>query len=232
MQIIRHEKRIDKNSRLAKLLVVLGMAILIAGLVVSFMGESENLLLVQLITLPVGWLVARIGIHYSNIYIRKPRPDLVLDGALKKFKDGRLYHFAGPAHHLLLTKSGPIILNTLHQTGKISADGNRWQQRGIGLQRFTGQALGNPSKQATNLVGALANFLRKNAPEIEDVPVGVVNVFISDNIASLDVNNADIPSLHHKKLLGFLRQKTAQMEPLAKDDYQALRDAFDKEAGI
>lgn len=231
MDIIRDEARVKRLATTSKVLGAVGFGVLIIGLVLAYTSTNPNILIVQLVTLAAGWLFSQISIFLAHRYIRKPRPDMVLDNALKKLKDVRLYHYVGPVPHLLLTKNGPIVLNTKYQIGKITADGAKWRQTGVGLQRIFGQqSLGNPNKQAANLVSALANFVRKKAPTIEDVPVGVVNVFTTEDPSKLDVEKANIPSMHHKKLKGYLRQKIAQMEPLPKADYDALRAALDAEA--
>lgn len=231
MEIIRDDARVRRLSIGSKALGAAAMLILLSGLALTYTSTNPNVLLVQLGTLSIGWISSQVSIYLAHRYVRNPRPDMVLDNALKKLKDVRLYHYVGPVPHLLLTKNGPIVLNAKYQIGKISADGNKWHQRGVGLQRVFGQqSLGNPNKQAASLVGTLANYIRKNVPEIEDVPVGVVNVFTTIEPASLDVEKADIPSMHHKKLKGFLRQRIAQMDPLPKADYDALRAALDADA--
>ena len=67
------------------------------------------------------------------------------------------------------------------------------------------------------------------APDIEELDIGAMIVFTSKNIKSLDVKNSTIPAMHYSKVKGFLRQK-GQGDPLPKNDYAALRAAFDEAA--
>jgi hypothetical protein len=101
----------------------------------------------------------------------------------------------------------------------------------VGLRKYFGQeGLGNPSKEADRLVSAMANYIRKNAPEIEEVPMAPLIVFTTKNIKSLDVKNSSIPAMHYGKLKGFLRQQKNAIPAMPEEDYQALRAAFDKKA--
>jgi hypothetical protein len=207
------------------------MGILLVGLVIIFWG-NPNALLYQLLALAVGWIVSQIGLYLTHRYGRNPRPDEVLDDALKHaLSDGRLYHYLLPAPHVLLVPSGVIILHAKYQVGEITAEGDKWKQKGVGLRKYFGQeGLGNPSKEADRLVSAMANYIRKNAPEVEEVPMAPIIVFTTKNIKNLDVKNADIPAMHYSKLKGFLRQKKDDLPPLPHEEYDALRAAFDKKA--
>ena len=122
-----------------------------------------------------------------------------------------------------------IILHTKYQKGEIYADGDNWSQKGVGLRKYFGQeGLGNPSKEAEKLISSMANYIRKNAPEIEEVPMAPIIVFTSKDIESLDVKKSRIPAMHSSKLKGFLRQQKDKLPPLPIEEYEALRTAFDK----
>lgn len=230
MVIIRDEKRMVRMKKTSRWLSVVSMAILVAGLAMAF-GNNPQYIYLQLIALPVGWALAQVAVYLAHRYGTDPRPDEVLDRIFKKaVPQSRLYHFILPAPHVALTPSGPIVLLPKYQSGVISAEGDKWKQKGIGMKRYFGQeALGNPHKEADAMVGALGNFLRKNAPDLEDVPIAVMVVFINDRAKELDLKKAAIPALHHKKVKGFLRQNKG--EPLHKSVYLALRQVFDEAAG-
>lgn len=231
MIILRDEKRVERLRKIGQYVSFLGMGILLVGLVIIFWG-NENAVLFQLIALAAGWLVSQIGMYLTHRYGRDPRPDQVLDEALKHVtRDGRLYHYLLPAPHVLLVPTGVIILHTKYQIGEITADGDNWKQKGVGLRKYFGQeGLGNPSKEADRLVSAMANYIRKNAPQIEEVPMAPLIVFTTKDIKNLDVKNSNIPAMHYSKLKGFLRQQKDALPPLPQDEYAALRAAFDKKA--
>ncbi|NCF64587.1 MAG: hypothetical protein GWP61_01345 [Chloroflexi bacterium] len=231
MIILRDEIRIQRLKKIGQYTSFLGMGVLLAGLAIIFWG-NENAILYQLVALGAGWAISQIGIYLGHRYGREPRSDQVLDDALKRVaQNGRLYHYLLPAPHVLLLPTGVIILHTKYQSGDITAEGDKWKQSGVGLRKYFGQeGLGNPSKEADRLVSAMANYIRKNAPEIEEVPMAPLIVFTTKNIKSLDVKNSSIPAMHYGKLKGFLRQQKNAIPAMPEEDYQALRAAFDKKA--
>ena len=230
MVILRDDARIQKLKRRSQQLSLIGFLFLAAGLVILFL-PLENPFIFQTLALITGWIVSQIGIHLSHRYARSPRPDEILDDAVKGVaRDGRMYHFLLPAPHVLLTRSGPIVFVLKFQTGEISVTEDKWKQKGIGFRRFFGQeGLGNPAKEAETMIESLANYIRKYAPDVEELDIGAMIVFTSKNIKSLDVKNSTIPAMHYSKVKGFLRHKS-QGDPLDKKDYSALQAAFDQAA--
>lgn len=231
MIILRDEQRIERLRKIGQYVSFLGMGILLLGLAIIFWG-NENAVFYQLVALAAGWAISQIGIYLGHRYGRDPRPDEVLDEVLKHVaRDGRVYHYLLPAPHVLLVPSGVIILHTKYQSGDITAEGDNWKQKGAGLRKYFGQeGLGNPSKEAERLVSAMANYIRKNAPEIEEVPMAPLIVFTTKNIKQLDVKNSNTPAMHYTKLKGFLRQQKNSLPPMPEAEYEALRAAFDKKA--
>lgn len=231
MIILRDDKRIQRMGKIGQYVSFLGMGILLLGLVIIFWG-NENALLYQLIALGLGWGVSQIGIYLTHRYSRNPRPDQVLDDAFKNAaKDGRFYHYLLPAPHVLLLPTGVIVINAMYQGGEITADGDKWTQKGVGLRKYFGQeGLGNPSKEVDRYISALANYIRKNAPDLEEVPMAPMIVFTTKNIKNLDVKNSKIPAMHFSKVKGFLKQKVNTLPAMPADEYQILKAAFDKKA--
>jgi hypothetical protein len=219
-------------SAVAKWANIIGMAALVAGLVMAFtnLESFSNLVFYQLLALMAGWLLSQIGIYLTHRYLRRPRPDEVLDEAVKKVaRNGRFYHYLLPAPHVLLTPEGIIVFNAKYQGGNISVDGDKWKQTGIGMRRFFGQeGLGNPTREVENMVKAMANFIHKNAPDVEEIPIGALIVFTTKGIQNLDIKDSRIPAMHATKIKGYLRQK--KRKPLPQADYEAIKTAFDQKA--
>lgn len=231
MIVLRDDKRIQRLAKISQYVSFLGMGVLLLGLVIIFWG-NENALLLQLIALGLGWAISQLGIYLGHRYSRTPRPDQVLDDAFKHVsKEGRLYHYLLPAPHVLLLPTGVIVIHAKYQGGEISADGDNWKQKGVGMRKFFGQeGLGNPSKEVDRLISAMANYIRKNAPELEEVAMAPIIVFTTKNIKDLDVKNSNFPAMHYSKVKGFLRQKINSQPAMPEEEYQALRAAFDKKA--
>lgn len=233
MIVYRDEERIENLKKRGARVSLVGFLFLAGGFVLLFMQEQlQNVILFQTLALVFGFVLTQYGLYLQHRYARSPRPDEVLDDAVKAVaKDGLMYHYVLPAPHVLLTPAGPIVFNLKYQTGIIYADGDNWSQKGLGFRRFFGQeGLGNPTKEAEKMIKALAGHISRNAPGVEEVPIGAIIVFTSKNRDELDVSNSRIPAMHYSKVKGFLRQE-GRGEPLSKEDYDALRAAFDEAAG-
>jgi hypothetical protein len=239
MVVIRDEKRIARMQRISRYTSLLGIAALIGGLVIAF-TNPERFFVYELLALAAGWLLSQVGIYLGQRYVRDPRPDEVLDKAVKPAaKNGRMYHYVISAPHVLLMPEGIIVFNPKFQRGDISVTGtekgDKWKQRGVGLRRFFGgEGLGNPTKEVQSMVGAVANHLKKHAPEVEEVPIAPIVVFTEKGTQELTIDNPSVPVIHYEKLRGFLRQqwKRAEDKPkMDRADYEAIRAAFDREAG-
>ena len=230
MVIIRDEKRIQRLRKIGQYASLAGMALLISGLVIAFTNLG-NIFLYQLLALSLGWLVSQVGIFLAQRYVRSPRPDQVLDEALAKVaREGRIYHYLMPAPHVLLLPTGIIVINTKFQTGKIYAEGDKWKQTGLGLRKLFGQeGLGNPTREAENMIHSVASYLHKHAPEVEEVPIAAMIVFTTKDLKTLDVKGSRIPAMHYTKVKGFLRQRKRD-ERMPTADYQAIRAALDLKA--
>ena len=231
MKIIRDENRIEKMKKRSQQATLVGFLFLIGGFVLVFIDEVFNLFLFQLLALLIGWILSQVGIYLAHRYVRSPRPDEILDEAVKPAaRQGRMYHFVLPAPHVLLTKAGPVVFNLKYQSGDIAADGDKWKQKGIGFRRFFGQeGLGKPTREVQTMIENLAGFIRKNAPEVDEVPIGAMIVFTSKNIKNLDVADSTIPAMHFSKVKGFLKDK-GKRKPIPSSDYEAIKAAFDQAA--
>jgi hypothetical protein len=234
MKVYRDEERIEGLKKRGMRVSLIGFLFLAGGFIILFMQDTlgSNVILYQTLALLFGFGLTQYGLYLQHRYSRSPRPDEVLDDALKTVaRDGILYHFMLPAPHVLLTPAGPIVFNLKYQTGVIRAEGDKWSQKGLGFRRFFGQeGLGNPTKEVEKMVTALAGHISRHAPEVEEVAIGAMIVFTSKNQEELDVSESRIPAMHYSKVKGFLRQQ-GKGEPLPQEDYDALRAAFDEAAG-
>ena len=232
MKVLRDEKRIAKLARLGQIASLLGLLALVVGLLFIFMSENPNVFLYQLVALVVGFGLSQVGLYLAHRYLRRPRMDQVLDKSAGKFarKDSRLYHYLLPAPHVLLLPVGVVVLVAKYQGGRISVQGDRWTQGGIGMRRFFGrEGLGNPTREAEAQAARMTAMIQAVAPTAE-VPVLPVIVFTMPNLETLDLKESRIPATHAAKLSPALRQQTQALKPLPKADYDALRAAFDAAA--
>lgn len=231
MIILRDDQRIARLKRVSQVTSFVGMGALLAGLFLVFLPETENLFFYQLLALFSGWMLSQIGIYLGHRYLREPRPDEVLDEVLRKVaRNGRIYHYLLPAAHVLLIPTGIIVFVTKYQSGNITVEGEKWKQTGMGLRRFFGQErLGDPTREAAMSVEAVASYLNKHAPTVEEVPIGAMVVFTSKGNKNLDLKNSTMPAMHYTKIKGYLRQQKRET-PIPEADFQAIQAAFDKKA--
>ncbi len=231
MIILRDDQRIARLKRISQITSFVGMGVLLVGLFLVFLPNTANLFFYQLVALFIGWMLSQIGIYMGHRYLRDPRPDEVLDDVLKKVaRDGRIYHYLLPATHVLLIPTGIIVFIAKYQSGNITVDGDKWKQTGMGLRRFFGQErLGNPTRDAELSIEAIASYLNKNAPSVEEVPIGAIIVFTSKGNKNLDLKNSSIPAMHYTKVKGYLRQKKGE-KPMPDEVFAAVQAAFDLKA--
>jgi len=235
MVVIRDENRVARLRKVSQWVSLAGFLALITGLVMIFTHtDNPNLFLYQVIALSTGWLLSQVGSYLAHRYVRKPRPDEVLDEAFKKAaREGRLYHhFIPGAPHVLLQPEGLIVINAKFQVGNISVDENdRWRQTGVGLRKYFGQeGLGNPTQEVESMVKSLARYLSKHAPEVEEVLIAPMIVFTTKDIKSLDLARSSIPAMQAHKVRGFLKNKSGGAR-LPQHEYEIIREALDKAAG-
>ena len=231
MVILRDDQRIARLKRIGQITSFVGMGVLLLGLFLVFLPNTANLFYYQLLALFTGWMLSQIGIYLGNRYLRDPRPDEVLDDVLRKVaRNGRLYHYLLPAPHVLLIPTGIIVFVPKYQTGDISVVDDKWKQSGMGLRRFFGQErLGNPTRDAELNIEAVANYLNKNAPSVEEVPIGAIIVFTNKSKKNLNLKGSSIPALHYTKVKGYLRQQKGET-PMPNEVFAAVQAAFDKKA--
>ena len=195
MNIQRNDRLIKRNSQIGRYTMFAGLAVLLGGMFISFRYQEQFTL--SMGALILGFILSQVGIFYSNRWGRRPRPDELIDQALKgldyKFT---IYHFSGPAPHMLLGPSGIWALLPYYQRGKISFEKGRWRQRGGGamygyLKIFAQESLGRPDLDVTAEIENIQAFLKKKLPpemfpEESQPPVQAALVFTNER-ASIDI---------------------------------------------
>lgn len=209
MKIVSNEKLIKRNGRLGQIATFAGMAVLIGGLVISF--SNPDYAGISWIGLLVGFALTQIGIYFSNRWGRRPRPDELLDKALKGLTNQyTLYHYQTPAAHLLVGPSGMWVIMPYYQVGNIVYEKGRWKQKGGGfmqryLRLFAQEGLGRPDIEGPAEVEGVARFLKKRLPQLDFPEPRPVLVFLSDK-AVLDVEDAPILTIPLKELKETIRK--------------------------
>jgi hypothetical protein len=221
MNIAIDEKLVNRNRRIAQIASISGLVILIGGMAISF--QRQDMINVSFASLVIGFILSQIGIYFTNRWGRRPRPDELLNQALKGLDSKyTIYHYQAPVSHLLVGPAGLWILMPRNQRGTISLKNGRWQNTGGGfiqayLKLFGQESLGRPDIEMQNDIERLKKYLEKKMPEGSIVPdIRAALVFTNDQV-DLQIGEDETPpapTLQLNKLKEFIR-KTAKTSPLS-----------------
>jgi len=227
MNIESNEKLIRRNARIAQISMIAGLVVLVGGMVLSF--QSTDQFGLSLAALLIGFTLSQIGIFFGNRWGRRPRPDEILNQALKGL-DGRytLYHYRTPTAHLLVGPAGIWAIFPRNQRGIITFEKGRYRQRGGGimsgyLKMFAQEGLGRPDLDIEHDRENLQKFLQSKLESENIPPIQAALVFTSDK-ASIEIDeDTELPAvtLTASKLKDHIR-KFAKGKPISLDRAQEI----------
>ncbi len=227
MEISTNDRLIKRNARIGQITSITGLVVLAGGMFISF--TRPEMFSISLVALLVGFGLSQIGIYFGNRWGRRPRPDEVLNAALKGL-DGRysLYHYTTPTSHLLVGPAGVWVLMPRHQAGTITYDEGkkRWKQKGgnLYLKIFAQENLGRPDLEVGSEILAVASALEEQLGE-EKIPDVQAALVMTNEKCDVDADNAPAPTLEVKKLKDFIR-KTAKSKPISLDLVKEIQSSF------
>ena len=219
MRIITNEGLIKRNARIGQITSLVGLVILIGGMVLSFQNTDQFAL--SLAALLIGFALSQIGIYYGNRYARLPRPDMVLNAALKGLdRSFTLYHYTAPATHLLIGPAGIWVLVPRNQRGRITYENGKYRQRGgMGLtymRIFAQEGLGRPDLEIGSEANAVKKLLEKEIPGKSFPEIQGAILFYNEK-AEVAVEDAPIPTMPISYIKDFIRKaaktKGAKLNP-------------------
>lgn len=228
MQIFINEKKVSINSNIGRWASLGGLAVLIGGMVYSL--RNPDVVWVSMLSLVVGFIGSAVGAYYANHWTRTPRPDQVLDSALKGISNYyHVYHYLLPVPHVLLGPAGLFLLRTYTHEGPITYDGKKWRQK-FNLVRslgFSGQdSLADPVRDVLHDLDRFRRWLAKRMPEDEMPVITPLIVFVRDG-AELDLAETEVPVLPYKRLKKVIRQiDKEQAESLDEDALYRIERAM------
>lgn len=228
MQVSRNERLIKSRARVGTYATFGGLGVLVAGMVATFYQQYVWL---SFIALLVGFLLSQVGSYHLRRWGRTPRPDQVLENALKGFDDR--YHFYAwmlPAPYVLISPQGVYSFVTRDQTGPVTVEG--WQARtkmsvGKVLTAFAQEGIGQPVREAVEQAEQLTKWIKAKLPDTQFTVQPVV-VFIDERV-QLQVNEPAVPTMEAKGLKKWLRGG-GKGESLKGSDLKALEALFDGRA--
>lgn len=234
MKIITNEKLIRRNTRIGVTATVGSIVILAGGFYLSVTWSSQDPRAISVMwgALLLGFLLSQVGIYFGNRWGRRPRPDELLDTALKGM-DNRysIYHYASPIAHLLVGPVGVWVLEAYTQAGQIVYEKNRWRQKGGNLGQkymrlFAQEGLGRPDLEVDADVEKIKKHLQAKLPDVELPSIQSVLVFINPKAELGDLDDAPLPALTTKELKEYLR-KSSKGNTLAAEMIKQINEALD-----
>lgn len=209
MRILVNEPLIRRQATRGQRVMTAGFALLVIAVLLSLQPKSVALAYGAMI---VGLITLNIGVAIGGKWLRKPRPDQLLDKVLKDVDHGsRLYNYLLPVDHAILSSAGFFVLTLKGQDGRITCRGEKWRRR-LGLwstvRALFEAPLGNPSRQARRESDALRRWLAAKLPETE-VPVQPAIVFVHPQV-ELEVEDPAVPAVTLRNLKGYLREATKE----------------------
>jgi hypothetical protein len=231
MIIETNEPLIKRNTRIAQIASLTGLAVLAGGMIIAF--TRADLITISFAALLVGFILSQVGIYFTNRWGRKPRPDEVLNQALKGLdKKYALYHYLTPASHLLIGPAGIWVLLLRPQRGMITYSKGRWRQKGGGLLQgylriFAQEGIGRPDLEIANEVEGIHNYLVKHTSDSEIPPIDAAVVFTHPNV-DLQIEDTDeppAPTLYLSKVKNYIR-KAAKSKPISMDMVKDIQNAI------
>jgi hypothetical protein len=225
MRITTNEEMVARGGRLGQLATSFGLLMVFGGLIASFSPYR----LVTVFIIVLGVVMYTVGTRGQEQARREPLHIKQLTEALSEFDDRyRLYNYALPAPHVLLTPHGVFVLVVKGVDGRIRCFKDKWV-REMSLRRmlrfFTEESLGNPSKEAAQDVEKLQKYVEKHAPGVQVDTSGLV-VFVNPG-ARLEITTASVPVLPMRRLKSHIRKASAQLD-LPPETLDSLTQLFEK----
>jgi hypothetical protein len=222
---VKNAPRLKRNRLIAHIGSIGGLVLLLGGVLIPlFVSSLASLAGILMI---VGLFVSLIGIYVANRWVKKPRPETIIDQEFKGFTDKyRVYHYPNlPYDHVLLNPGGATLIQTVNLEGAFTYRDGKWSERinlGRALRYIVEEHLGNPIRDArdgaVNLAGHLYEVTGKK------IPVDCLVVFIHPR-AILDVQKSSIPVVTTKKLRSSINVKS---ERLPDDIYEKIMEYLDQ----
>jgi len=233
MNIITNDKLVKRNKRIAQIASISGLVVLVGGMIISF--QNQELINYSFGALIIGFILSQIGIYFTSRWGRNPRPDELINQALKGLDSKyEIYHYTTPASHFLVGPAGLWVLMPRSQRGVISLYRGRWRHSGGGfmqtyLKLFGQESLGRPDLEMQNEIDHIQKYLTKKLPDLPLPEIQAALVFTNDQV-DIRISEDEIPpapTLYLSKLKEFMR-KTAKMKPLSLTTVQLITDALNE----
>ena len=217
--------KVQRRARVAHIASLGGLIILLGSVALS-LWRPDSILLSGLLIF-IGGATSMVGIYFANRWVKKPRPEEILDKALRGLSDQhRLYHYTPYGDHLLLTPNGVVVLETVNLEGQFRYQDGKWKQKltmGRALRYIVEEKLGNPSQQAQQQARYLETYLVEGLEGTLKLPVDALVVF-THPLATVEARKSPLPVVQPDKLTKKVPHPGNKLPP---DAYSHLRSRLD-----
>jgi hypothetical protein len=229
MRIITNPKKVQRYNKIGLYTSLASLVFLVAAVIMT-LTMRVDLTTYSFIAMLIGLVLSQIGVYFANRWGKSPRIDERITLGLKGLDDRySLYHYVTAVPHLLIGPAGIWVLSPHYQAGTITFEKNRYRQQGVGFfNRVVGQeGLGRPELDAQAFQQDFEKFLHKNLSE-EGTPLVQSAIVFTSPKASVQAQDAPVPTMHVDKLKDFIRRK-AKEEPARMEVIQKLEDLLPQE---
>ncbi len=212
MKIYSNDKLIKRNKFLSRLTLILGLGFMGFAFFTLLNSETNSPLFIpSLISGAIGIILATINIPLSARFGVSPRPDELINTALKGLDNSyALFHYTTAIPHLLAGPTGIWLINTYMVQGKVIFDAKKkkwklYKSGGFFAKLFGTENIGNPTLESEATVHDFEKLMN-NLGEIPSLPVpSPLALFISKDI-TLEVEGAPLSAVSLEKLKAFVRK--------------------------
>jgi hypothetical protein len=216
------QRRVTRNSRLSKVLIIVGLGSMVVAFLVS-LGRSLYINQVLVFAL-IGTVISQIGMALYNRWGRRPRVDEVLDHMLKGLDDRfAVFHYSLGTAHVLICPAGAYALLPNFDEGDVTySDGKIWVDPGKGgiLRRSRRKQLKNIDNDAKSAEEAIDKALKMSAPGESQKSIGSIHVFMREN-SQVNVKDSPYLTTHMKKLKNVVR-RLPKGKSFSKEEIESL----------
>ncbi len=228
MKLVINEKLIKRNKTIGNVMSFVGIAILVAGLLVSF-NPTPTKTIISFASLIVGFVVSQASTFFVNRFARDPRFDEVIASNLEKLNNNyTFYVYSSPIPMLLVGPQGLWVPVPVSASGEIYYD-KKWKQHGGSflLKMFGQENIGRPEIDVESNEKALRDFFEKYLPETEIPALNSVLVLMNPNASIGDVENAPTPIVDAAALRRYIRKIERKSEvEIAPEVLEQINDSL------
>lgn len=230
MKIVIDREKLRRRAALSHAASLGGLLVLLGSVAISLW--RPQLQTIPAIMLFGGGTLALVGIYFANRWVKKPRPEDVIDGALKGLgAQFVIYHYLLPCDHVLLTPNGPVVIETVNLEGKFEYKDAKWRQKitaGRAMRFFVEEKFGDPTTRARAGANLIQERLAAQLPDDARFSVEAVVLF-TNPLAEVRAQNPPAPVCQPSKLSARLPKGSSK---LPKDLYDQIRGTLDGMANV